>query len=71
METYKVHGKVVMDIYVEVEAEDIEEAIDICESGVGVKEYCDGSIGVESDECAVESIETYAWGNSVSWEECA
>ena len=71
MAVWSVHGSVVMDIYAEVEADTIEEAIEICENDVRVTEYCDGTIGVDYNDDCIEDVETDASGNWVSWEECA
>lgn len=71
MAVYNVHGKVYMDIYVEVEAESIEDAIDICEGDISVNEYVNDTVGVEWGDCDIEEVQVAAWGNEIEWEECA
>ena len=48
MAVWRVNGTTTIDVYVEVEAETLEEAIDICYSEVNLAEYCNNTLGVES-----------------------
>ncbi len=48
MAVWRVSGTTTINVYVEVEAETLEEAIDICDSNINLTEYCDGNIGVDS-----------------------
>lgn len=48
MAVWRVSGETVINVYVEVEAETLEEAIDMCWNEVKLTEYCDGTLGVES-----------------------
>ncbi len=48
MAQFRVHGTTVIDIYVTVEAETMEEAIEIAEDNVRMVEYCNETIGAET-----------------------
>lgn len=49
MKKYKVCGTTTVNIYVEIEANSLEEAIEIADNEVGFIEFADGSIGLDCD----------------------
>ena len=64
MEKYEVYGQTIMDVYVTVEADSEEEAMEMVEDmGFGVEEYCDETIGVDcSDSDEFEELRVRASG---------
>lgn len=47
MNRYRVCGKVSVDVYVEIDAPTLEDAIEYAENNFHMEEYCGGTIGCE------------------------
>ena len=62
---YKLNGTVTADVYVEVIADSMEEAIEYAEDNFRIEEYANGMIGVEDDnyeyEGEVVCCDTITW----------
>lgn len=54
MAKFRVNGTTIVDIYVEVEADTLEEAIEKAEDSCTLEEYTNGTMGVESYEYDVD-----------------
>lgn len=65
MAKFRVNGTTVVDIYVEVEADTLEEAIEKAEDSCSLEEYANGTMGVESYEYDVDVCAT-GW---IEWNE--
>ena len=61
MKKWRVCGITTINLYVDVEAETLEEAIDIADSDVSLSEYIDGSIGAEYSEAENVDITENGW----------
>ena len=50
MATFRINGTTIVDVYVEVEAETLEEAIEKADDSCRHEEYTNGTMAVESYE---------------------
>lgn len=48
MATFRINGTTIVDVYVEIEAETLEEAIEIADNICTLEEYNGGYVGVDS-----------------------
>ena len=69
MKKYKVCGATTINIYVEIEANSLEEAIEIADNEVRLTEFADGSIGLDSDyEGEITENDWFEWYDEFSEE---
>lgn len=54
MATFRINGTTIVDVYVEIEADTLEEAIDKAEDTCRLEEYVNGCVGVENYEYDVD-----------------
>lgn len=68
MATFRINGTTIVDVYVEVEAETLEEAIEIADEHYHIEEYCNNTIGVEDNsyELPEGEIVSNGW---IEWHE--
>lgn len=66
MAKWRINGTTVVDIYVEVEADTLEEAIDKADSEYHLEEYCNNTIGCESYEYGEAEMCATGW---IEWNE--
>ena len=68
---YRVYGAVTVDVYMEIDAPSIEEALEYAEDNCHIIEYANGTVGIEDDDynfgdgeitccCEVEWEEAYS-----------
>ena len=68
MVMYEVSGEVVLTVYVKVEADSEEEAVEKVEDdNMYVTEYCDGTVGVDGGdyEVTLTCCDNIEWGQYV------
>lgn len=49
MAMYRVCGATTINVYLDIEADSLEEAIELAEDNANLVEYCDGSLGIYCD----------------------
>lgn len=57
MAIYNVNGTATIDVNIKIEAESLEEAMEIAEDYFQLNEYCDGTIGGECDGNEIELVD--------------
>ena len=70
MREWEIRGIVTLDVIVTVEAETLEEAIEIAEGDVSIEEYCGAQVGVDygyADE--VTDADLCDGGMGIEWHE--
>lgn len=63
MRKYRLNGTVTLDVYIDVVAESLEQAIEIAEDDVSITEYCGAQVGVDywiDGGMGIEWNETYS-----------
>lgn len=65
---YRVCGTVTVDVYVEIEAKSLEDAIEYAEENFEMTEYANGSLGVEDGNWEFDDGEVTC-GDYIRWHE--
>ena len=68
MKLFKIRGTSVIDIEVEIEAKSLEEAIQKCDEGISIDNYCNGTVGAVDYSCDANGVDTSSFGY-IEWDE--
>lgn len=68
MKRFIIRGTSVIDIEVEIDAENLEEAIQKCDEGISIDNYCNGTVGAVDYSCDANGVDTNSYGY-IEWDE--
>ena len=69
MRKWRLNGQVTLDVYVDVVAETLEEAIEIAEDDVSITEYCGAQVGVDYYADEEDEADLVDGGMGIEWNE--